>query len=126
MTRNDLAWMVAVAVTFLAMLGFATLVYNKVPLALACAQGTGPATLCALRDAIAWAIRATVFGTGALLLGIAAFLHPRVPVCAAAIMFGLGGMLFYNVSWGTLGAALGAWAWYTRGLTGQPGNTSPS
>lgn len=68
-------------------------------------------TACGPRAALLFAQRNDLLGLGAVALGLWAFLGGRFAVRLAAVALGIAGVVNYNVTWGMLGAALGAWAW---------------
>ena len=66
---------------------------------------------CRPRAALLWLQHWQLWGAGALLLGLWAFLGGPGFVRTAAVALGVIAVLNYNASWGLLGAVLGAWAW---------------
>lgn len=66
---------------------------------------------CRPRAALLWLQHWQLWGAGALLLGLWAFLGGPAPARIAAVALGVIAVLNYNASWGMLGAVLGAWAW---------------
>lgn len=75
---------------------------------------------CAPRAALLWLQNWYGWGGAALLLGLAAFRGAPFPVSVAAVAIGAAAVANYNATWGMLGAALGAWAWITRGREREP------
>jgi hypothetical protein len=80
-------------------------------IAIACAHHTAPQGICAARDTIGILAHYGLIGTAALALGILALATQRFPLAVAALCCGAAGLINYNISWGMLGAALGAWTW---------------
>ncbi len=81
------------------------------PIAIACAHRTASPTLCAVRDSIGLLSHYGLIGAAALLLGILALTTQRLPVAIAALCCAAAALINYNISWGMLAAALGAWTW---------------
>ena len=88
----------------------------------ACAEA-GPAWPCLPREALLWLQYWSLWGLGALALGLCAFLTGWLPVAAASVALGAMAVANYNATWGVLGAALGVWAWIRtgRGVSGIAG-----
>jgi hypothetical protein len=114
LSAGNRAALLSIILGVAALLLFSWRIYEPRALGLACVHGTAPAPICLARAGMAWLVRNALVGTAALVLGIAAFITSRTPLCAAAIIAGSAGILFYNVTWGALGAALGAWTWLGR------------
>jgi len=75
-----------------------------------CAAPDAP-SVCLVRAGFLWLQHWELYGIGALLLGIAAFLGAPFAVAVAAVGLGAAAVINYNASWGMLGAILGAWRW---------------
>lgn len=67
---------------------------------------------CAPRTALLWLQHYYRWGTGALVLGVWAFLGAPLAVRAGAVGIGVAAVINYNATWGMLGAALGVWSWF--------------
>jgi hypothetical protein len=71
-----------------------------------------PPLNCAVRGAFLWGQTTTAWGGVALLLGAwAFFLRAPFVVRVAAVVVGIAAVTNYNSTGGTIGAAMGAWAW---------------
>lgn len=70
-----------------------------------------PPLACAPRQAVVWLQGQGLWGAGALVLGLAAFVTRRFVVCPFAVALGAVAVVNYNAGLGMLGAALGVWAW---------------
>lgn len=66
---------------------------------------------CRPRAALLWLQHWQLWGAGALLLGLWAFIGAPFVVRASAVALGVIAVLNYNATWGMVGAALGVWAW---------------
>jgi hypothetical protein len=78
-----------------------------------CAAASAP-LVCLPRAGLLWAQQHQLWGLGALLLGLWAFLGAGLAVSVAAVALGIAAVANYNATWGMLGAALGAWSWIRR------------
>jgi hypothetical protein len=78
-----------------------------------CAAAAPPLS-CAPRQALLWLQYQYLWGIGALLCGLAAFVGGARPVAVAAVALGAAAVVNDNASWGMVGLALGAWAWITQ------------
>jgi len=85
-----------------------------------CAAATPPLA-CLPRAALVWLQHWYLWGTGALLLGLWAFLGGPFAAAVAAVALGAAAVANYNATWGMLGLALGAWGWITRQRRPAPG-----
>lgn len=75
-----------------------------------CAAAAVPLA-CHPRAALLWLQHWQLWGGGALLLGLWAFLGGPFGVRVAAVALGAVATANYNATWGMLGLLLGAWAW---------------
>ena len=66
---------------------------------------------CRPRAALLWLQHWQLWGAGALVLGLWAFIGAPFVVRASAVALGVIAVLNYNATWGMVGAALGVWAW---------------
>ncbi len=66
---------------------------------------------CQPRAALLWLQHWQLWGAGAVVLGIWAFIGAPFWVRAAALALGVIAVLNFNATWGMIGAALGGWAW---------------
>ena len=73
-----------------------------------------PPLACLPRAALVWLQHFYLWGTGALLLGLWAFLGGPFAAAVAAVALGAAAVANYNATWGMLGLALGAWGWIRR------------
>ncbi|MBW8270724.1 hypothetical protein [Caldovatus aquaticus] len=76
----------------------------------ACAAAAPPLA-CHPRAALLWLQHWQLWGGGALLLGLRAFLGGPFWVRVAAVTLGAAAIANHNATWGMLGLLLGAWAW---------------
>jgi hypothetical protein len=84
----------------------------------AACEAARPPLLCAPRAWLFWSEYWGVWGGAALLLGVFGLAGRRLMPSVAAVALGVAAVLDGNVSFGLLGAALGAWAWIGRLVTG--------
>jgi hypothetical protein len=70
---------------------------------------------CAPRAGLLWLQEYGLWGLGGLALGLWAFLGGPFASAVGAVALGAAGVINYNATFGMLGAALGGWAWVTRG-----------
>ncbi len=73
--------------------------------------------ICWARTGLLWLQAGYLWGTIALGLGLAAFFGRWWRVGVAAVLVGAAAVINYNVTWGMVGAALGAWVWIMRDVT---------
>ncbi len=73
-----------------------------------------PPMACLPRAGLVWLQHWYLWGTGALALGLWAFLGGPWTVAVAAVAVGAAAVANYNATWGMIGLALGAWAWIRR------------
>ncbi|MBP0444107.1 hypothetical protein J8J14_04890 [Roseomonas sp. SSH11] len=66
---------------------------------------------CQPRAVLLWLQHWQLWGAGALVLGVWAFIGAPLAVRAGAVALGVIAVLNFNATWGMIGAALGAWAW---------------
>jgi hypothetical protein len=100
-----------VLLTIAAVEAFRLVWFEPRAVGLACLHGTGPDGVCAARAAMGWLIYHRVLGGAALIAGIAAMAGAPFGFVVAAVCCGAAGLIEYNVSFGMLGAVLGAWVW---------------
>lgn len=84
----------------------------------ACAAAAPPLA-CRPRAALLWLQHWQLWGGGALLLGLWAFLGGPFRVRVAAVALGAVATANYNATWGMLGLLLGAWAWIGGAAAGR-------
>jgi hypothetical protein len=77
----------------------------------AACEAARPPLLCAPRAWLFWSEYWGLWGGAALLLGVIGLAGRRSAPSVAALALGVVAVLDGNVSFGLLGAALGAWAW---------------
>jgi len=111
--RGDACGLVAVAVGLGLLLLYRTSVVEPRAWGAACAAAAPPLA-CAPRQALLWLQDWYLWGIGALVLGLAAFVSGARPVAVAAVALGAAAVVNYNATWGMVGLALGAWAWIRR------------
>ena len=80
-----------------------------------------PPVACLPRAGLVWLQHWYLWGSGALLLGLWAFLGGPLLVAVAAVALGAAAVANYNATWGMVGLALGVWAWIRRGRGRAPG-----
>ena len=66
---------------------------------------------CRPRAVLLWLQHWQLWGAGALVLGVWAFIGAPFAVRASAVALGVIAVLNFNATWGMVGAALGGWAW---------------
>ena len=113
MTRTDWLKIAALALWLGVLLAFRAVYVEPGEWAEICAAAA-PSLPCLPRAGLLWLQGHDLWGIAALALGLAAFMG--APLALAALAVGIAGIVDYNVSWGMLGACLGAWAW----ITGRP------
>lgn len=123
MRRRDLAGLLVLAVWLAGLLAYRAVYVEPRGWAAACALAAPPYA-CLPRAALLWAQQYGVWGGGALLLGLAAFLG--APCITPAIALGLAGVVNYNASFGMLGLALAAWAWISPPRRSPPPEAAPA
>ena len=75
-------------------------------------NAASPPFNCTIRSAVIFGQNWTLWGAVALVLGAwAFFLRGPFAVRVLAVVIGVAGVVNYNATGATLGAALGAWAW---------------
>jgi hypothetical protein len=82
---------------------------------------SAPPVACLPRAGLEWLQQWQLWGTGALLLGVWAFLGGPFAVAVSAVTVGAAAVAYYNATWGMIGVALGAWAWVRRERGSAPG-----
>ena len=114
MIRRHAAAAAGILVCLAALLAFRAAYVDAREWGATCAAG-GPPWPCLPREALVWLQYWSLWGLGALALGIGAFLTGWLPVGAASIAVGAMAVANYNATWGVLGAALGLWVWIRAG-----------
>jgi hypothetical protein len=84
-----------------------------------CASAAPPLA-CLPRAGLVWLQHWYLWGIGALVLGLWAFLGGPFVVAVTAVALGAAAVANYNATWGMIGLALGAWAWIRRGRQRAP------
>ncbi|MBV9782585.1 MAG: hypothetical protein JO264_02085 [Acidisphaera sp.] len=121
--RRDGAGIALIALSLAALLTYRRC-YVEPRLWGALCAAAAPPLACAPRAALLWLQEHELWGLGALLLGLAAFVAASDLAGMAAVALGVAAVVNYNASWGMLGAALGAWSWIR--LVPGPGRAADS
>ncbi len=114
MTRRDWAGLVVVAVWVAALVAYRHVFIEPREWGAICAAAAAAPLACALRTALLWLQFWQLWGTAALVLGLAAFIGTWSWAAVGAVALGAAAVINYNATWGMLGLALGAWAWLRR------------
>lgn len=110
--RRDWAGLLLVALLLGGLIVFRRAVIDPREWGAICVAPTAPA-VCMPRAALLWLGNLYLWGTAALVLGMAAFRFRAWPVAVAGVAVGAIAVASYNASWGMVGLALGAWTWMT-------------
>jgi len=115
MRRIDAIGLAVVAASLAALLAYRHVFIEPREWGALCAAAAPPAGVlpraCAPRAALLWLQHFQLWGAGALVLGLWAFIGAPFVVGVAGVAVGLAGVVNYNATWGMLGLALASWAW---------------
>ncbi|MDB5315095.1 MAG: hypothetical protein JWO26_215 [Rhodospirillales bacterium] len=109
MTRRDWTGLLIALAALAAMLAYREIWVEPRAWGAICAASPRPFA-CEPRAALLWLQHWQLWGGGALVLGIWAFLGGPHWVRVAALALGMIATVNFNATWGMLGAALGVWA----------------
>lgn len=109
MNRRDRTGLLIALVALAAMLAYREIWVEPRAWGALCATPPRPFA-CEPRAALLWLQHWQLWGGSALVLGVWAFLGGPHAVRVAALALGMIATVNFNVTWGMLGATLGAWA----------------